>query len=217
MRPDLMRPAGFGLALAALFGGACAASAQLAPGRSGTSTLTYLSNEESMVALQQFGRCYAKQETAKALRLISTEPTSKAEAQTYIALFRKQNQSCLGDVNELSMDLPLVRGAIAEGLYRNGGALPPTLMQSAPGPAEVRNLAGAARCYAASRREEVRKLLDSRAGSRKEFDSVSGLMPDFYKCVPGGAKFNFSATVIRFRLAEALLRTSGPAGSTVAR
>lgn len=31
------------------------------------------------------------------------------------------------------------------------------------------------------------------------------------KCVPFNANFNFSATVIRFRLAEALLRTTGMA------
>jgi hypothetical protein len=186
-----------------------AASAQLAPGRSGSSTTKYLSSEESMVALVVFGRCYAKQQPEKAMRLIATEPTSRAEAQTYIELFRKSDEACLGDVSSMSIDLPLVRGAIAEGLYRSNVALPPALMQTAPAPAEVRNLAGAARCYTAAHRQEVRALLaETKAGSRKEFDAVSRLMPDFYKCVPGGAKFNFSATVIRFRLAEALLRTS---------
>jgi hypothetical protein len=204
-------------AAAAAIGGAQAASAQIADGRSGSSTMRYLSSEESMVALVEFGRCYAKQETPKALRLIATEPSSREEAQTYIALFRKANQICLGDVSEMASDLPLVRGAIAEGLYRNAIALPAALTQTAPAPAEVRNLAGAARCYTASHRDEVSKLLaETRAGSRKEFDRISAMMPGLSKCVPGGAKFNFSTTVIRFRLAEALLRTSSapaaPAG-----
>jgi hypothetical protein len=204
--------------VAAAIGAAQPASAQLAPGRSGSSTTKYLSSEESMVALVVFGRCYAKQQPEKALRLIATEPTSRAEAQIYIELFRKSDEACLGDVSSMSMDLPLIRGAIAEGLYRSNIALPPALMQTAPAPAEVRNLAGAARCYAAAHRQEVRTLLaETKVGSRKEFDAVSKLMPDFYKCVPGGAKFNFSATVIRFRLAEALLRTSVATTPTAAK
>jgi hypothetical protein len=186
------------------------ASAQMAPGRSGSSTLSYMSIEESMVALVMFGRCYARKETPKALRLIATEPTSRAEAQTYIALFKKSDEQCLSGITSMSVDIPLVRGAIAEGLYRNNAALPPALMQTAPAPSEVRNLAGAARCYTVDHREVVRKLLaETKAGSRKEFEAVSALMPDFYKCVPGEAKLNVGATVIRFRLAEALLRTSG--------
>jgi hypothetical protein len=180
--------------------------------------MTYLSDEESMTALVLFGRCYAKKDRENSLKLIATEPTSRPEMQTYIALFRKSDEPCLGDVTSMSADLPLVRGAIAEGLYRSGIPLPPALMQTAPEPAQVRNLSGAARCYAASHREEVRSLLaETKAGSRREFDAITKLMPDFYKCVPGGAKFNFSATVIRFRLAEALLRLSGPAAPTVAK
>lgn len=209
VRTDFVKSACVGLALAAAIGGAQPASAQIAPGRSGSSTTKYLSSEESMIGLVVFGRCYAKQQPAKALKLIATEPTSRAEAQTYIELFRKSDEACLGDISSMSVDLPLVRGAIAEGLYRSNIVLPPALMQTAPAPAEVRNLAGAARCYTASHRDEVRRLLaETKAGSKKEFEAVSALMPDFYKCVPGGAKFNFSATVIRFRLAEALLRTS---------
>ncbi|HEX8579441.1 MAG TPA: hypothetical protein VF655_07580 [Allosphingosinicella sp.] len=191
-----------------------AASAQLPSSRSGSSSMTYLSDQEGMAALAVFGRCYAKEEPEKALRLLATEPSSRGEAQTYIALFKKSDEYCLGDVSSMSADLALVRGAIAEGLFKANVPLPPAMVLPAPAPAEVRNLAGAARCYAAAHREEVGKLIAStKPGSKAEYEAVSALMPDFFKCVPEGAKFSFGATVIRFRLAEALLRTAPPAAA----
>lgn len=211
----MRRPSFAMLAAIALAAGFQGASAQLAPGMSGSSTLRYYDRETGMSVLASFGRCYAKNETARALRLIATPPTSLAERRTYIALFKKANAYCLGDMNSLSADLPLVRGAIAEGLYRQGMSIPEELMQPVPAPAQVRDLSGAARCYAAPHGAEVRALLETKPGGRKEYDAVSKLMPEFLKCVPEGAQLNSSATVIRFRLAEAMLRTSraaAPAG-----
>jgi hypothetical protein len=184
-------------------------SAQLSNGASGSSTMTYLSNEQSMEEVVGFGACYAKEHPEKALRLIATRPASQEEAQTYRALFRKPYQSCLGDVSRLSADLNLIRGAIAQGLYKRGASLPPALMQTVPALAQVRNLSDAARCYVATHREEARRVVtDTKVGSRKEYDAVMKLMPDFFKCVPGGAKAQFTAPLVRFRLAEALLRTA---------
>lgn len=199
------------LLAAAAIGGVQGASAQLAPGRSGTSTMEYLNREASMAALIDFGECYAASDTRKALRLIATEPSSRAEAATYISLFRNADLDCLGDVTSMSADLPLVRGAIAEGFYRRRVPMPPEMMQSAPALAQVRSLSDAARCYVATHREQVRALLETRPGSRKEFDAVNALSEDLFACVPAGARFKFSATVIRFRLAEALIRTLAPA------
>ena len=112
----------------------------------------------------------------------------------------------------------MVRGAIAEGLYKKRIPIPPELMQTVPAPAEVSNLSGAARCYVGGHRFEAMKLLaQTSPGSRKEFDMMSKLMPDFSKCVPKGTKLSFPATVVRFRLAEALLRTAAPAAPAVAK
>jgi hypothetical protein len=209
VRPGFIRSTFVALAAIVGTGAAWPASAQIAPSMSGSSDLKYYDRETGMAVLTVFGRCYAKEKTAKALRLIATAPTSLAERQTYIALFRKSDESCLGDMSGLSADVPLVRGAIAEGLYRGGIPIPPALAQTVPTPAQVRDLSGAARCYAGSHRQEVRQLLaETKPGGRKEFDAVARLMPEFRKCVPPGAKLNSSATVIRFRLAEALLRIS---------
>jgi hypothetical protein len=127
-------------------------------------------------------------------------------------MFKRPYQSCLGDVTRLGATLPLVRGAIAQGLYKRKIALPAALMQSAPAPAQVQNLADAARCYTASHREEARALVEgTKVGGRKEYDAVMKLLPEFRKCVPSGARAEFTATLVRFRLAEALLRTASPA------
>lgn len=44
-----------------------------------------------------------------------------------------------------------------------------------------------------------------------EVEVPAGAIEDLFTCVPAGARFKFSATVIRFRLAEAFIRTLAPA------
>jgi hypothetical protein len=208
MRATLL---GAGLALSLL---ASSASGQISNGASGSSTMFYLNREQAMEEVVGFGSCYAKESTEKALRLIATRPSSREEAQTYVALFKRPYQACLGDVTRLGATLPLVRGAIAQGLYKRKIPVPAALMQTAPAPAQVRNLSDAARCYLASHREDARSLVDgTKVGSRKEYDAVMKLLPEFLKCVPSGAKGEFTATLVRFRLAEALLRTAPPAAA----
>jgi hypothetical protein len=202
-----VRPILFAAAALGLLGST--ASAQISNGASGSSTMSYLNGEQAMEEVVGFGSCYAKESPEKAFRLIATRPSSREEAQTYVALFKKPYQACLGDVTNLGAGLPMIRGAIAQGLYKHKVPLPPALMQSVPSPAEVRNLGDAARCYAGSHRAEARSLVEgTKVGSRKEYDAVIKLLPYLMKCVPGGARAGFSAPLIRFRLAEALLRTA---------
>jgi hypothetical protein len=196
------------LGLAIAIGGAQSASAQLSNGASGSSTMSYISGEEALKEVVGFGDCYAKQSPEKALRLIATRPASREEALTYKSLFSKHYQVCLGDVTRLSADLTLIRGAIAEGLYKRKVPIPATLMQPAPSVAEVRNVSDAARCYVAAHADEARRVVsETKVGSRKEYDAVMKLMPDFFQCVPDGARVQITATLVRLRLTEALLRT----------
>ena len=202
---------GAALVLAAL---AQAAPAQIAPGYSGTSsTMTFADNGEAFRTLNAFASCYARQNSARALELIATEPATREEAETYRRLFRRDNMSCLGENTELRMPVALVRGAIAEGLYKRGIALPPQLVQLAPAPGSVRTLSEAARCLTASHRDLVQALVDgTMPGSRAEFEALSALAGDFIACVPETARGRrFDPTQIRFRLAEALLRMPAPA------
>jgi hypothetical protein len=198
------------VALAGTF--AAAASAQLAPGRSGSSSMSYLGQDQVWDAVSEFGTCYAAMNKTEAFSLIATEPNSRAEAETYRRLFSKPYQSCLGDVVSLRVAVSMVRGAIAEGLYRKHIPLPSNLAQSVPAVGQIHNLSQAALCYTASHPGEARSVvLGTRPGSRKEFDAVVAMMPEFSRCIPAGARNTaFDATQIRFRLAEALLRTGVP-------
>jgi hypothetical protein len=191
----------------ALAGGS--ASAQVTPGYSGSSTTGTMETEEALRTLGVFGVCYARQNAADAYALIATEPGSRAEAETYRRLFRRDNQSCLGEATELGVPVAFVRGAIAEGLYKRSVALPLNLALAAPTPgAPVRRLSEAARCYTATHRDEVRSLVENTPpGGRRESAALTTIAPGFYQCLPETARGRrFNATQIRYLLAEALLR-----------
>jgi hypothetical protein len=176
--------------------------------------MSYFSGSEVWLEVGSFGTCYAASSKKNALELIATEPGSKEEAQTYAKLFRKPYQSCLGSVVELRAPHSFVRGAIAEGLFKKEIPLPLELKLTAPEPAAVRNLSGAARCYVASHAERAREIIaNTRPGTRGEHDAIVAIMPEFQKCVPEGANFDAAVTLIRFRLAEALYRTGAGASA----
>ena len=204
------------IAAAAAALAAAPAGAQLAPGRSGSSTVSYMSNAEAMRELTIFGRCFAKRQRNAALSLLATRPSSREEALTYRKLFTSDNQLCLAPSTSLGAPLAYVRGAIAEGMYDAGGGIPDELRLPAPTAAEVRNLSDAARCYAVRHPDEVRTLLTVKPGTKDEFQAVSKAMEGFGVCIPEGVDFKFDATVIRYRLAEAMLRlgaVAAPSGS----
>ena len=152
------------LTLAAVAPPAVPAAAQIAPGTSGrSSTLVFNDAGEAWRTLVAFGNCYADRNTEQALALVAADPGSNEEAQTYRRMFSRDNQSCLGGSTELRMPLAMVRGAIVEGLYRRGIALPEALRQPPlAADAEVRTLSEAARCYTAAHRGEVERAWEGR-------------------------------------------------------
>jgi hypothetical protein len=204
-----------GLFIACALPGAPAA-AQLQSGYSGSSSTLTFSGEETYRTLRAFGSCFASRYPADAFALIATEPASRAEADTYRRLFRRDNQACLGEDTEVRVAVNMVRGAIAEGLYKRGVAVPPSLVVALPAPgAPVRTLSDAARCYTAAHRDRARALVEeTRPGSEAEFAALRQMAPDFFRCVPDTARGrSFDTTLIRYRLVEALLRMpSAPAG-----
>ena len=192
---------------------AASASAQIAPGQSGSSTtMVFTDNGEAFRTLNAFAACYARQNTTRALELIATEPATREEAPTYRRLFSRDNMSCLGEDTELRMPVAMVRGRSPRACTRGGIALPPNLAQAAPAPGEVRTLSEAARCYTATHREQVRALVEqTAAGSRREFEALGEIAGDLFQCVPETARGRrFDPTQVRFRLAEALLRLPAP-------
>lgn len=185
------------------------ASAQIAPGVSGSSSLSYFDNDEAMRTLRVFGTCYAERHPEETLAFMSTEPASQAEANLYRRMFSRDNQNCLGENTELRVPVALVRGALVEGLYRNGTALPADLALSPPPPGTpIRTLSEAARCYTAGHRDQVRTLIEqTQPGSRQELAILTEMAPDFFRCVPDTARGRrFDSAQIRYRLVEALYR-----------
>lgn len=197
--------------IAALLAGGLAASrapAQVASGYSGSSTTGAMDDGEAWRTLVIFGRCYAERHEADAFSLLATEHDSREERATYRRLFRLETQVCLGEGTGLTVPIGMVRGVIAEGLYRRGAPVPANLVQPelAPG-TPARTLSGIARCYAAAHRAEVRALLETPVGSRREQEALDAMAPDLFQCVPEFARSRpFDSLMLRFRLAEALLR-----------
>ncbi|HZF44595.1 MAG TPA: hypothetical protein VEZ48_14420 [Sphingomonadaceae bacterium] len=174
---------------------------------SGHSTAAPLGNVKPFRELRAFGACYAKSHRKAALLLLATVPDTADEVKAFHRMVYGEDVAgtiCLSGGTRMRMPTLFARGAIAEGLLLAGG-VPDTHRLSAPGPGQVRDLHGAARCYAAGHRGEVEALLKINPGSPEEVKAVAGLWNDFRTCMPG---FNvrLNAPWIRFLLAEALLR-----------
>jgi hypothetical protein len=183
------------------------AVAQLGTGQSGSSSTFYVGSDEALRALADFGVCYASQRTPKAIELVSTRAGSVAEAKTYKRLFAN-GDNCLALVDTMTVDFVMVRGSIAEGLYRKSIPVPPSLaVANAPSSAQVTSFAEAALCFAASHSTEVEQLLNTRLGRKAKNQAVYRLLPGLASCVPEKARnISISPSMIRFRLAEALWR-----------
>lgn len=191
-------------------------AAQIAPGQSGTSSMSYLSSSEAWETLTEFGKCYANYSRTDAVKLVSTQAGSADEANTYRRLFSKAYQSCLGTVEELQFSYGMVRGAIAEGLCRKQIPVPSALIiNHAPDQPQVHTLSEAAICYTARHIEAAKNLVGlTKPGSKKEAAAIDALWLDFGQCVPttASAALKLDITLVRFRIAEALWRLGATPG-----
>jgi hypothetical protein len=184
-----------------------AAAAQIAPGNSGTSTSSPLTNVRPFQELQAFGTCMARTQRKAALALIATAPDSREEEKMLRKLVWGEQTTCMSGGTQMQMPNLFARGVIAEGLLRSEG-VPEELRLASPSPAQVRDLHGAARCYTSGHRSDVERLLQTRAGSAEEVKAVAALWDEFRTCMPN-FKVRLNAPWIRYLLAEALLR-AGP-------
>jgi hypothetical protein len=186
------------------FATASAAGAQVAPGNSGMSTSAPLNNVQPFGDLRAFGACFARIQRPAALSLIATAPGSAEESEVLRRTFYGERTTCLFGGTRMAIPVVFARGAVAEGLLLTEG-VPDSHRLPSPAPADVRDLHGAARCYASGHRTEVENLLKTKPGSPQEVKAVGALWKDFRTCMPG---FNvrLNAPWIRYLLAEALLR-----------
>lgn len=197
----------FGLVALVIMLCASEAAAQIAPGRSGTSTTSPSTNTRPFQQLQAFGTCLAQTQKKDALALMATAPGSAEEEKVLRKVVYGEHAACLFGGTTMSMPDVFARGAVAEGLLRSGG-VPDSYRLPTPAPNQVRDLHGAARCYTASHRGDVTNLLRSKPGGAEEVRAVAALWDEFRACMPN-FKVRLNAPWIRFLLAEALLRV-GP-------
>lgn len=189
------------------------AAAQLPPGRSGMSSGWVASNLNALKELSIFGRCYAKALPRDILKVMATGPGTREEADTFRKLFDSEAVPCLSPGSAFHMPLPYIRGAMVEGLLLAHVAVPANLRLSAPAAADVHNLSDAARCYADGHIAQARAVLATEVGSRAEYEAVNAVMADFATCLPSAPQIHVNATLVRYRLAEALIRLAPASGS----
>ena len=186
------------------------ASAQMAPGRSGSSTeRVIIGGREVWDDLNAFGQCFAARQTSDAIRLVTPEAGSAEEARVYKALFRKETP-CLGDLAGLTVPWQLVRGAIGEGFYTRRVPLPPNLAFPRDlAPDKVKSVMDAATCYAGRHPAEARALIEkTKPESKEETAAFKALWSNFGACLPPNMPkdFKFDTLLLRYRIAEALWR-----------
>ncbi len=179
------------------------ASAQIAGGYSGWSA----GGVDTAQALRVFGTCYARVKPAEAVQLLATEPGSQSERQAVLAAIRGP-ENCWGYVVRVRAPYFLLRGAVAEGLWKRHVEIPESLRASAPRGAESRNFYDSARCFAAVHGDQARALLQTPLGSGRERDAARAILANgFTDCVPSSVgSFSLPPVMVRYFLVEALLR-----------
>jgi hypothetical protein len=186
------------------------ALAQTAPGRSGQSTeRTIIGGRQIWDDLNEFGVCFATQQTKDAIRLVTPEAGSADEARVYKALFSKETP-CLGDLAGLTVPWQLVRGSVGEGFYKKGVPLPPNLAfpRDLP-PDKVKSVMDAATCYAGRHTADARALIErTKPDSKEQEAAFDAHWQDFVACLPANMPkgFKFDTLLLRYRIAEALWR-----------
>ena len=194
------------------------AQAQLGPAYSGQSGVREASTDEFYWALSELGSCLAASKPKQSLSFLAAASGSSAEGAAAKQLIG-YNASCLRNLNRMGVERKLLRGAVAEALYKKAAASP--LAASAqPGSAPTRMSAanlkalgydglvdGFTACLAALRPDLVHQLLvNTRLGSKDEEGAVAQISPSFSDCLPNNIKLNLHPAELRLALAEAAYR-----------
>jgi hypothetical protein len=202
-----------GLTALALLGCGGVASAQLAPGCSGSSGAPISATEEEYwFFMRELGGCLAKTKRAQSTAFMQTKIGTPEEKWAFDALIsRRGNNSCMRNMVSASMLRAHVRGSVAEGLYETAPQAAPNapVPQGLSAPATIRSIHDFADCYVAGNYTSARDLLtDTRLASKEENRRVQELASGFGACLPQGREIRIVPTDIRMALAEALYRAS---------
>ena len=188
------------------------AAAQLATGRSGTSSTTVPDSEKAFIEnLWMYGSCFADSRRDDTRALLATTPGSAEEGAVYARL-RGAKLFCVGEELYINAPVQMLRGAVAEGAYRKmvKHSAPPVLRPQPSGPLAT-NFRDGMRCYVAGHAAAAHALIyDTRPGSSKEERAINAMLPDFFRCLSPRVAVDLSAVEFRYRVAEALYHAVSP-------
>lgn len=181
--------------------------AQLASGVSGSSGVRESGRDETWYTVRELGRCLVASKAVAADALVRTAPGSPAENAAVKTLIGR-NSICLRGANQLRASRFMIRGSIADALYKarfaKTGRLPVDAAGTA-GQAPPRSLSEVSACFAARHGSQVHTLVTTTPiGSALEAREVARIIPGLRDCFIAADKFTTDATSFRMMWVEAL-------------
>lgn len=190
---------------------ASSASAQLSPGTSGSSGAAREGTEKDYwYIIRYMGNCLAGAKTEQMKEFLATKPASRDEDRVFKKLFNRRYNACMQSFVQVRFRRAHLRGAVAEGLYRDhaaalGESWAPNLTQ----PDDIASLHDFAQCYVANNFERVDRFLDqTKLGSSDEHRAVVDMAQGFSDCLPQYREVTLDPVEVRLALAEAMYRTT---------
>lgn len=188
------------------------AAAQIAPSRSGISTSTVTNSQEIYIEnLWRYGRCFAEVRPKDIDALLATKSGSAEENAIYSRM-RGATIPCDGGDMYFTAPVRMLRGAVAEGAYRQMSKqkVMPALTLEQPS-ALTASLSDASRCYVAGHAEQAHALIVSTiAASKKEEQAINAMLKDFFRCLPPHTPVDMPSIDFRYGIAEALYHAALP-------
>lgn len=192
--------------------------------------VTDASRRMAFTVVQWMGACVVKADPSTSVALLVTVPGSETGRQALDKL-KPRLSKCLGKASQitdlygelqLKLSDSLLRGAIAEALYRlQFRTRPPSVVtglnsvgpilpadQTRPDDHDVMIAYAFAQCLTQERPLLVRRLALSKIGSDEELASYSALTPAMAPCLVTGMTLKINRSSLRFTLAESLYRWS---------
>ena len=171
---------------------------------------------KTLGAIHETARCLAGNKAAAVRGLFATKPQSEQEVAAFEKIFEKEEQRCVRGGSSMVIDRPLMRGALAEAMYRSGAARGLTvrpiqastytsLVKQGAMPAPKTYMAAFTDCVAAARPAEVHALVTTtNIDSREEKAAMRGIVDTFSACLPSGQQVKLDPLTVRVALAESI-------------
>jgi len=171
---------------------------------------------KTLGAIRDTARCLAGNKAEAVRGLFATTPQSEAEVAAFEKIFEKEEQRCVRGGSSMVIDRPLMRGALAEAMYRDGAARGPlvrpiqassytSLVKQGVMPAPKTYMAAFSDCVAAARPAEVHALITTtNIDSREEKAAMRGIVDTFSACLPSGQQVKLDPLTVRVALAESI-------------